>query len=166
MDQRSSWESLPVGSPYLLGVSTCWESLPVGFHVKSLLTLRDQFLEDGVTWNKPDQSLEPLCAQSSVLCNGKLSWISRFCGYSLKSSLQIWECGMLWHGKSEQSAKIFSNLWKFSPLKFPTMRYMYVWSYIYPLLQSGNWSLYSTGNKCWSFCTDLFSMKAISEEME
>ena len=46
------WTNVPVGSLYLLGVSTCWESLPVGFHVKSLLTLRDQFLEDGVTWNK------------------------------------------------------------------------------------------------------------------
>ena len=47
---------------------------------------------------------------------GKLLWISRFCGCSLR---EIWGHGILWHGKSEQSTKIvvFTNPRNFSPSK-------------------------------------------------
>ena len=50
--------------------------------------------------------------------------ILRFCGYMRKFSLQNLGRGILWHGKSEQSAKVFSvkivfftDLRKFSPSK-------------------------------------------------
>ena len=60
----------------------------------------------------------------------KLSRISRFCGYTLKFSPQNLGRGVLWCGKSEQSAKVFSaeivlfpNSQKFLPWKFPAIRY-------------------------------------------
>ena len=60
----------------------------------------------------------------------KLSWISRFCGYTRKFSLRNLGRGVLRHGKSEQSAKVFSAKIGFSPIrgsflpwKFPAIRY-------------------------------------------
>ena len=61
----------------------------------------------------------------------RLPQISRFCGCSRKFSLQIWGHGILWHSKSEQSAKVFFpkivffiNSWKFSPLKVSSIWYL------------------------------------------
>ena len=72
-----------------------------------------------------------LCVQtipySGKLRGRKLSKILRFCGYTRMFSPQNLVRGILWHGKSEQSAKVFSakivfftNPRKFSPSKsFP-----------------------------------------------
>ena len=56
-----------------------------------------------------------------------------FCGFvPIRESFlcKIWGCGILWHGMSEQSAKVFSAKSVFSPIcksflprKFPTIRY-------------------------------------------
>ena len=61
---------------------------------------------------------------SGKLLRKKLSQILRFCGKARKFSLQNLGCGILWHGTSEQSAKIifFTNPRKFSPSK--VSRYM------------------------------------------
>ena len=63
----------------------------------------------------------------------KLSWISRFCGYTRKFSPWNLGRGVLWHGQSEQSAKVFSVKIVFSPIcksflpqKFTTIRYTVV----------------------------------------
>ena len=61
--------------------------------------------------NKPEP-VNP-CTYNQVYCiveNFAVLWL-------FVSSPQIWGYGMLWYGKSEQSAKVFSNLWKFAPLK-------------------------------------------------
>ena len=57
----------------------------------------------------------------------------KFCGFVAigESYLrEIWRCDILWHGKSEQSVKVFSakaifftNLQTFSPSKFPAIQY-------------------------------------------
>ena len=46
----------------------------------------------------------------------KLSWILRFCGYTRKFSPQTLGCGILWRGKSVQSANVFSVKIVFSPI--------------------------------------------------
>ena len=51
-------------------------------------------------------------------CRGrKLSQILWFCGYTQKFSPQNLGHGVLWHGKSKQSAKVFSAKNAFSPIR-------------------------------------------------
>ena len=61
---------------------------------------------------------------SGKLSREKLSWISQFVAICESFLCKVLGCGILWHGKNEQSMKFFStkivffiNLRKFSPLK-------------------------------------------------
>ena len=96
-----------------------------------------------VNWNFSPQVLVDINVDTFVLCfvykqyrivgnfrGRKLSKISRFCGYTRMFSPQNLGRGILWHSKSEQSAKVFSQksyslqiCESFLPQKFPTIQY-------------------------------------------
>ena len=60
-----------------------------------------------------------LCGNYRIVGNfrvRKLLWISWFCGYSQKFLREILGHGIHWHGKWEQSAKVFSMKIVFSPI--------------------------------------------------
>ena len=58
-----------------------------------------------------------LAKLTSTVFSGKLSRISRFCGYTQKFSPRNLGRGVLWRCKSEQSAKVFSTKIKFSSIR-------------------------------------------------